>query len=159
MALIDICIKKAMETIPLNVVIWRRVKLLLSVHLILGHRWSPLAQWTSSSFDSRSFRARWIGQTVPPFQFLSNLTSKFLIKPWIEVSPKSKLVCINTVSKYPLLALEEVLLLWASSFQNYSYSSDQNMWVRAAFSCVRHSLVRPTQFSRFWKFTRDVRWE
>ena len=33
------------------------------------------------------------------------------------------------------------------------------MWVRAAFSCVGHSLVRPTQFSRFWEFTRDVRWE
>ena len=55
MALMDICVEKAMKTILWNVVIWRRVKLLLNVHLILGHRWSPLTQWTSSSFDSKLY--------------------------------------------------------------------------------------------------------
>ena len=52
-------------------VIWVK---LLGVHLILGHRWSLPAQWTSSSFELSSFHARWwIGQAVPPISFKSHI--------------------------------------------------------------------------------------
>ena len=101
--------------------------------------------WLLSSFHA----SRWIGQTASPFQFLSNLASKFLIKPWIEVSPKSKLIS-TSIHYLKMWDFYKLTRLKAIFPRIKICGSQQPLDI--------HLSVR-LNFPVFGSFTRDVRWK
>ena len=71
---------------------WRPLKAWCAFeHLSLGHRWSLEAEKTSPAFEScfsRPLNRSNSPTENTPLQFLSILTSKFLITLWKEISPE-----------------------------------------------------------------------
>ena len=145
---------------------WRPLKAWCAFeHLSLGHRWSLEAEKTSPAFES-SFsrplnRSNSPTENTPLLQFLSILNSKFLITLWKEISPEInwcnyhvKGPIIFMVKHFWIQFISDNFLVWNMWVTIQPFSSDMSD-IHLSFSVGGGG----AQFSRFWKFTRDVRRE